>query len=459
MPDHFRARTARTPDAVALVADDGVRTTYAELDAASDRLARYLTRHGAGPGRLAAVVMERSPETITALLAVLKTGGAYLPVDVGYPAARIELMLRDAAPALLLTTSDLVERLPRSTGGPDRVVLDAPSVRDAVAGEDAVPTATSPHPDSAAYTIYTSGSTGIPKGVVATHRAVDRLVRPADYADLRAGDDVVSHLGSVSFDSTTFDIWATLLNGATLAVGPAGSPSVADIRDYLARHRVTVALLPTGLLHQVIDLDVEALRGVRSVLTGGEALSVEHCRTLLDALPGTRLMNGYGPTESVTYTHTHPPSPARTSTAAGRSRWAARWPAPAPTSSTPPCGPSPSACPASCTSRATPRPRLREPSGPERRTVHRLPVRGRRRPDVPHRRPRAVAGRRGAGVRRPGRRPGQDRRFPRRTRGGGGHRLRPPRRGPGRGRGPRGHPRRQAPRRLRGTGGPRRLRP
>ncbi|WP_263242093.1 non-ribosomal peptide synthetase, partial [Streptomyces sp. A13(2022)] len=304
VPDHFRAQAARTPDAVALVTD-GARTTYAELDAASDRLARYLTRHGAGPGRLVAVVMERSPETITALLAVLKTGGSYLPVDVGYPAARIELMLRDAAPALLLTTTDLADRLPGSTGGPDRVVLDDPSVRDAVAAEDATPTATPPHPDSAAYTIYTSGSTGTPKGVVATHRAVDRLVRPADYADLRAGD-IVSHLGSVSFDSTTFDIWATLLNGATLAVGPAGSPSVADIRDYLARHRVTVALLPTGLLHQVIDLDVEALRGVRSVLTGGEALSVEHCRTLLDTLPGTRLMNGYGPTESVTYTHTHP---------------------------------------------------------------------------------------------------------------------------------------------------------
>ncbi|MGW8063908.1 amino acid adenylation domain-containing protein, partial [Streptomyces ziwulingensis] len=304
VPDHFRAQAARTPHAPALVAD-GARTTYAELDAASDRLARYLTRHGAGPGRLVAVAMERSPETVVALLAVLKTGGAYLPVDVGYPAARIELMLRDAAPAALLTTTGLTDRLPGNTGGPARIVLDDPSTRDAVAAEDAVPTATPPHLDSAAYTIYTSGSTGTPKGVVATHRAVDRLVRPADYADLRPGD-VVSHLGSVSFDSTTFDLWATLLNGAALAVGPAGSPSVAAIRDHLARHRVTVALLPTGLLHQVIDLDVEALRGVRSVLTGGEALSVEHCRTLLDTLPGTRLMNGYGPTESVTYTHTHP---------------------------------------------------------------------------------------------------------------------------------------------------------
>ncbi|WP_322986209.1 non-ribosomal peptide synthase/polyketide synthase [Streptomyces sp. S584] len=304
VPDRFRIQAARTPDAPALVADDA-RMTYAELDAASDRLAHYLTRHGAGPGRLVAVAMERSPETVAALLAVLKTGGAYLPIDVGYPEARIELMLRDAAPTALLTTTGMADRLPAAAGGPPRIVLDDPSTRYAVAAEGAVPTAPLAHLDSAAYTIYTSGSTGTPKGVVATHRAVDRLVRPADYADLREGD-VVSHLGSVSFDSTTFDIWATLLNGATLAVGPAGSPSVADISDYLARHRVTVALLPTGLLHQVIDLDVEALSGVRSVLTGGEALSVEHCRTLLDALPGTRLMNGYGPTESITYTHTHP---------------------------------------------------------------------------------------------------------------------------------------------------------
>uniref|UniRef100_A0AAU3H0S3 Non-ribosomal peptide synthase/polyketide synthase n=1 Tax=Streptomyces sp. NBC_01401 TaxID=2903854 RepID=A0AAU3H0S3_9ACTN len=307
VPDRFRAQAARTPHTPALVAD-GARTTYAELDAASDRLAQYLTRHGAGPGQLVAVAMERSPETITALLAVLKTGGAYLPVDVGYPTARVELMLRDAAPVALLTTGDIADRLPGTGEDRPRIVLDDPRTRDAVAAEKAVPTATPPHLDSAAYTIYTSGSTGTPKGVVATHRAVDRLVRPADYADVRA-EDVVSHLGSVSFDSTTFDIWATLLNGATLAVGPAGSPSVADIRDFLARHRVTVALLPTGLLHQVIDLDVEVLRGVRSVLTGGEALSVEHCRTLLDALPGVRLMNGYGPTESITYTHTHVVTP------------------------------------------------------------------------------------------------------------------------------------------------------
>ncbi|MFJ9427667.1 non-ribosomal peptide synthase/polyketide synthase [Streptomyces sp. NPDC101249] len=303
VPDHFRAQAARTPQALALVAD-GTRMTYAELDTASDRLARHLAARGAGPERLVAVAMDRSPEMVVAFLAVLKSGSAYLPVDVGYPAARIEMMLRDADPVAVLTTGDVADRLPATPAAPQVVLLDDPRTRAAVAAEDGAVPAGPPHPDSAAYTIYTSGSTGTPKGVAVTHRAIDRLVRPADYADVRAGD-VVPHLGSVSFDSTTFEIWATLLNGATLAVGPAGTPSVAVLRAFLAEHRATVLLLPTGLLHQVIDLDVEALRGVRSLMTGGDALSAEHCRALLDTLPGTTLTNGYGPTESTTYTHTH----------------------------------------------------------------------------------------------------------------------------------------------------------
>ncbi|MCQ6252821.1 non-ribosomal peptide synthase/polyketide synthase [Streptomyces malaysiensis] len=304
VPARFRAQAARTPDAPALVAD-GTRMTYAELDAASDRLARYLVRHGAGPEKYVAVVMDRSPQMVTALLAVLKTGGAYLPVDTGYPAARVELMLRDTGPVALLTTTDVAARLPATTTVPVRLVLDDPATRAAVHAEDATPPAPLPHLDAAAYTVYTSGSTGTPKGVAVTHRAIDRLVRPADYADVRAGD-VVAHMASVSFDCTTFEIWITLLNGATLAVAPAGTPSAASLRTFLAAHRVTVAVLPTGLLHQVVDLDVDALRGVRSLLTGGDVLSVEHCRALLDALPDTVLINGYGPTESTTYTHSHP---------------------------------------------------------------------------------------------------------------------------------------------------------
>ncbi|MEU8874118.1 amino acid adenylation domain-containing protein [Streptomyces javensis] len=303
VPALFRAQVAQSPDAPALVAD-GTRMTYAELDAASNRLARHLARHGAGPEKLVAVVMDRSPVMVTALLAISKTGAAYLPVDAGYPAARIDLMLRDADPVALLTTSDIAARLSLAATAPVRLTLDEPATRAAVDAEDAAPLARLPHLDGAAYVVYTSGSTGTPKGVAVTHRAIDRLVRPADYADVRAGD-VVAHMASVSFDCTTFEVWTPLLNGATLAVAPAGTPSVASLRTFLADHRVTVAVLPTGLLHQVVDLDVDALRGVRSLLTGGDVLSVEHCRALMNTLPDTTLINGYGPTESTTYTHCH----------------------------------------------------------------------------------------------------------------------------------------------------------
>ncbi|WP_344595660.1 non-ribosomal peptide synthase/polyketide synthase [Streptomyces violaceusniger] len=316
VPELFGAQAARTPDAVALVRGDE-RMTYAQLDAESNRLARYLIDHGVRPESVVAVVMDRSPQRTAVLLAVLKAGGAYLPIDPSYPTGRIGLMVADAAPVALVTTASCAGRIDQPgsgpldpEAGPDRITLDDPAVRAAVAGKDDGPLTrldrpAPPRPDQAAYVIYTSGSTGTPKGVTVTHRGIDRLVRPADYADVRPGD-VVAHLASVSFDCTTFEMWIALLNGATLAVGPAGTLSVADLRRFLTSHQVTVAVLPTGLLHQVVDIDVEALRGVRSLLTGGDVLSVPQCRTLLEALPGTRLINGYGPTESTTYTHTHP---------------------------------------------------------------------------------------------------------------------------------------------------------
>ncbi|MFJ2172683.1 non-ribosomal peptide synthase/polyketide synthase [Streptomyces sp. NPDC087851] len=316
VPELFGAQAARTPDAVALVSG-AARMTYAQLDAESNRLARYLIDHGVRPESVVAVVMDRSPQRVVLLLAVLKAGGAYLPIDPSYPSVRIGLMAADAAPAVLVTTASLAGRLDRPDSdlldpgsGPKRITLDDPAVRAAVAGQDDGPLtrldrATPPRPDQAAYVIYTSGSTGTPKGVTVTHRGIDRLVRPATYAGVRPGD-VVAHLASVSFDCTTFEMWIPLVNGATLAVGPAGTLSVPALGRFLLQHRVTVAVLPTGLLHQVVDIDVEALRGVRTLLTGGDVLSTPQCRTLLEALPGTRLVNGYGPTESTTYTHTHP---------------------------------------------------------------------------------------------------------------------------------------------------------
>ncbi|GDY52008.1 hypothetical protein SVIO_026310 [Streptomyces violaceusniger] len=186
VPELFSTRAARTPEAVAVVSGEE-QVSYAELEAESNRLARYLIAQGVGPESLVAVVMDRSPELVTALLAVMKAGGAYLPVDPEYPSERITSMMADAAPVALLTTAAVSGRLDRSGSHaglsvPQWVVLDDSSVRAAVAGQDAHALVQADRgaplrPEHPAYVIYTSGSTGAPKGVSVAHTNVVALLQ------------------------------------------------------------------------------------------------------------------------------------------------------------------------------------------------------------------------------------------------------------------------------------------
>ncbi|WP_030385704.1 non-ribosomal peptide synthetase [Streptomyces sp. NRRL S-241] len=304
LPELFEAQVARTPDAVA-VADDQVRLSYGELNARANRLARLLADRGVGPERLVAVAVERSVDTVVALLAVVKAGGACLPVDPSYPAARIGYLLDDTRPACLITTEALY---PRTGDSVPVVLLDGPDTTadlERRADTDLCPaergTLLPAHP---AYAIYTSGSTGRPKGVLIAHQSIARLVCRTNYIDLGPGD-VVSQMCSVSFDVAIFEVWGALLSGARLAVPAPGALSTAELRDFTVRHGVTVMWLTSGLFHQVVDTDVTALRGVRQLLSGGDVLSVPRCAAVLDALPQLRLVNGYGPTENTTFTTTH----------------------------------------------------------------------------------------------------------------------------------------------------------
>ncbi|MFE1313088.1 amino acid adenylation domain-containing protein [Streptomyces sp. NPDC058755] len=304
LPELFATQAAETPGAVALVAD-GVRLSYAELDARANRLARLLIGRGVAPESVVAVALERGVDLVVALLAVAKAGGAYLPLDRSYPAERIARMLADSSPTLLLTDGrDTV-----ATAGLARVALDEEETARELAGiaEGPLQQAELRAPlgaDNAAYVIYTSGSTGRPKGTVVPHRAVDRLVRESGYLELGPGN-VVGQLSSASFDAATLEIWGPLLNGATLAVAAPGALSVAELKAFLTTHAVDTAWLTAGLFHEVVDQDVSALAGLRRLLAGGDALSPAHCRRLLAALPGVRLFNGYGPTENTTFTTVH----------------------------------------------------------------------------------------------------------------------------------------------------------
>ncbi|GHF24638.1 hypothetical protein GCM10010218_01500 [Streptomyces mashuensis] len=296
LPELFAAQVAARPDAVALV-DDDEELTYRELDERANRLAHRLAAAGAGPEDLVGLCLGRGARTVVALLAVLKAGAAYVPLDPDYPADRLAYMLKDAGARLVVTRKDLRDRLP-ATGA---VVVD---VDEDTSLYPATPPEVALSPGHLAYVIYTSGSTGAPKGVMTSHRAVVRLVHDSGFLHVGPGD-VVAQFASVSFDASTLEIWAALLHGARLAVRPPDASGGEALGAFLRGRGVTHLAITAGLFHQVVDDDVAALGGLRQIVAGGDKVSPEHCARLLAAHPQVRLANGYGPTEATSLSTTY----------------------------------------------------------------------------------------------------------------------------------------------------------
>ncbi|WP_459963872.1 non-ribosomal peptide synthetase, partial [Mycobacterium avium] len=284
VPDRFAAQAARTPDAVALTCD-GRSMTYRELDEAANRLAHFMIHHGAGPGERVALLFPRSAEAIVAILAALKSGAAYLPIDPALPAARVEFMLTDAAPIVAVTTAALAERL----HGFDLTVVDVADPAVATQPATAPPV---PDPDDVAHIIYTSGTTGVPKGVAVTQYNVAQL-----FDDLRIGIElsprqVWTQFHSYAFDFSVWEIWGALLHGGRLVVVPETvSRSPNEFHDLLVREHVTVL---TQTPSAVGLLRTDGLDGTALVI-GAEPCPPE----LVDRwAPGRTMVNVYGPTET-----------------------------------------------------------------------------------------------------------------------------------------------------------------
>jgi len=290
------AGVAQQHSSSAAAVQGNVSITYSHLDAESNRLARYLRAQGVKPGQFVALLGGRSIAAITAILAILKAGAAYVPLDQSYPAELLRFMIKNCAPALLLADACAMDNL--QTGAPALGLDDALSE---ASGESPGPLIIEAGPEQPAYVMYTSGSTGRPKGVIVPHRAVVRLVLDQSFVHFGANETFL-HAAPLAFDASTLEIWGALLHGGRIAVVPDIRPSLDAICEAIERHGVTTAWFTAGLFHLLVDRKVEDLRPLRQLVAGGDVVSPSHVLRAYKALPECRIVNGYGPTENTTFT-------------------------------------------------------------------------------------------------------------------------------------------------------------
>ncbi len=289
----FAERVAAAPDAIAV--SFGIETlTYAQLDTRANRLAHLLRSHGVEPEAPVGIALPRSLDLIVALLAVVKSGGAYLPLDLANPPARSAYILDDCGASIVLTTAALADDYPQAR----TLAIDtlAPELA-AMPSSAPAPVATADH---VAYLCYTSGSTGLPKGTAVPNRGVVRLVHDPGYVTLGPAETVLQ-LCAIAFDVSVFEIWGALLTGARLAVAPPGRLGLPELAGVLREQRVTTLWLTAGLFHQVVELDVTVLAGVRQLFAGGDVLAPGAVRAALTARGNQPMINGYGPTENTSF--------------------------------------------------------------------------------------------------------------------------------------------------------------
>ncbi|QIR41935.1 amino acid adenylation domain-containing protein (plasmid) [Tolypothrix sp. PCC 7910] len=304
--DLFTAQVQRTPDNVAVVFE-GSQLTYAELDQRSNQLAYYLQQHGIQSNALVAICIERSLEMVIAIYAVIKAGGAYLPIDPHYPAERIIFILEDAQPSLLLTQSHIKSQItqPLDQNCPTICIDTGWTLIQQQPKTTIHSSVTSDH---VAYVIYTSGSTGKPKGVLVQHKAiVNRLLWMQDEYLLSSSDRILQKT-PFTFDVSVWEFFWPLLAGACLVVArPEGHKDPGYLVDIIQREQITTLHFVPPMLSIFLEHpQVSNCRSLRQVMCSGEALAYELQERFFQRLSQAELHNLYGPTEAsvdVTYWH------------------------------------------------------------------------------------------------------------------------------------------------------------
>lgn len=298
--EQIAEQSARTPDAVALCFE-GQRASYRELNERANQLAHYLRARGVGPEVLVGVCMERSIDMVVALLGVLKSGGAYVPVDPTYPPDRLAYMLDDAALGALITQERLLAREPQLLGGLTLKTVCLDRDWTDIAGQPEGDPASVCRPENAAYMIYTSGSTGRPKGAVNTHAGIRNRLRWMQARYRLDANDAVLQKTPMSFDVSVWEFFWPLMMGARLVIArPEGHKQSDYLVNLIGEEGVTtVHFVPSMLQAFLGEPGVEACaRRLRRIICSGEALSYELQRRCFERLHGVELHNLYGPTEA-----------------------------------------------------------------------------------------------------------------------------------------------------------------
>ncbi len=292
----FQEHAGRSPDSIAVRFNDAV-LTYGELNSRANQLAGYLRDLNVGQETAVGLWSERSIELITGMIGILKAGGTYLPLEAGFPVQRLELMIGAARARVVLMRKRLIEGPPAISA--TTVYLD--EEWKAIERYSPENLARLCGPDNLAYVMYTSGSTGLPKGIAIPHRGIVRLLFGNDYARFGSGETFL-RMAPSGFDASTFEIWGALLHGGSCVLLDEHVAAADDVKHAIAKHNVTTAWLTSSLFNAIVDEDAGALAGLEQLLIGGERLSVKHVNEARGRLRGTRIINGYGPTENTTFT-------------------------------------------------------------------------------------------------------------------------------------------------------------
>jgi amino acid adenylation domain-containing protein len=287
----FAEQTAKAPQRTAVVAEDGM-LTYGELSELSQRAAHALAAKGVRRGDRVGLELPRGLMQVVGMLGILRVGAAYVALDPELPSMRRALLVADGRLRAILGS-----RPDGDVVGPELI-----DIADAASEAADAPLRAEGSANDLAYVAYTSGSTGEPKGVMACHRGVVRLVRDSDIGSFGPSDSMMAY-APLPFDASTLEIWAMLLNGGRVVMPGPRPLGPEELAEFLDRHAVTCAWLTAGLFHQVSAVRPDSLARVRQLYAGGDVIRSSAVKRVLD-LGGT-VINGYGPTENTTFTCCH----------------------------------------------------------------------------------------------------------------------------------------------------------